>query len=97
MFRSLLRLSVRFSQLSESEFLRLAAARLEELSVEVEKYEENDLDVNSTETTLRIKRKQHAIVVNTQTPNRQLWYSSTLSGPQRYNYVAPLWINAQQK
>ncbi len=95
MLRSLVRVGACFSQLSESEFLRLAAARLEELSVAVEEYD--DLDVSSTETTLRIKRKQHAIVVNTQTPNRQLWYSSTLSGPQRYNYVSPLWLNSQQK
>ena len=27
-----------------------------------------------------------SVVINTQTPNRQLWYSSTGSGPQRFDY-----------
>jgi frataxin-like iron-binding protein CyaY len=36
---------------------------------------------------LKIHYGQHSIVVNTQTPNRQLWYSCTKSGPQRFDYV----------
>jgi frataxin len=35
-----------------------------------------------------------AIVINTQTPNRQLWYSSPISGPQRYNYENQKWVNS---
>lgn len=27
-------------------------------------------------------------MINTQTPNRQLWYSSTISGPHRFDYVS---------
>jgi len=46
----------------------------------------DDMDINSTETILRINYKQHSIVINTQTPNRQLWYSCTKSGPQRFDY-----------
>ena len=36
-------------------------------------------------------------MVNTQTPNRQLWYSSTISGPQRYNWMEEKWVNGQSK
>jgi frataxin len=46
---------------------------------------------------LAVKAKAHTIVVNTQTPNRQLWYSSTLSGPQRYNWAGEKWVNGQEK
>ena len=31
-------------------------------------------------------------VINKQTPNRQLWWSSPLSGPRRYEYEGTEWV-----
>lgn len=45
------------------------------------------MDISSTDQVLRININKHSIVINTQTPNRQLWYSCTKSGPQRFDYV----------
>lgn len=55
------------------------------------------MDISAADNILRVSRKSLAIVVNTQTPNRQLWYSSTKSGPQRYNWIQNQWINSQEK
>ncbi len=55
------------------------------------------MDVSSTHSILTIKRGTHTIVINTQTPNRQLWYSSTVSGPQRFNYSEGRWLNSKEE
>lgn len=34
-------------------------------------------------------------MINTQTPNRQLWYSSPVSGPQRFDYKEGRWLNVR--
>lgn len=46
----------------------------------------DDADCSATDKILRINHNSNSIVINTQTPNRQLWYSSTVSGPQRFDY-----------
>ena len=48
----------------------------------------DDVDCSATDKILRINHLNHSIVINTQTPNRQLWYSSTSSGPQRFDYYS---------
>ena len=45
-----------------------------------------DADLSVTDQILKIQSKDLAVVINTQTPNRQLWYSSNISGPQRFDY-----------
>ncbi len=52
----------------------------------MERFEEYEIDINATDAILTVKAKGQTIVVNTQTPNRQLWYSSPVSGPQRFNW-----------
>lgn len=56
---------------------------------------DENIDINTTSSILKIISPSLSIVINTQTPNRQLWYSSTLSGPQRFDYVSDKkeWIN----
>lgn len=36
-------------------------------------------------------------VINKQTPNRQLWLSSPLSGPMRFDYMGGRWIDKHSK
>ena len=54
------------------------------------------MDISATNAILTIKKKGHTIVINTQTPNRQLWYSCTLSGPQRFDWNEDKWINLRK-
>jgi frataxin len=80
--------------LSEHEYLNVAIKKISELTHVVEALEaEEELDHVSDDKILRINHLTHSIVINTQTPNRQLWYSSTISGPQRFDYKNGEWIN----
>jgi frataxin len=47
--------------------------------------------------TLRLGDGGGTYVLNKQTPNRQLWWSSPLSGPRRYGWDAGTqrWINSR--
>ena len=56
-----------------------------------------DMDCSLADKILRITIDNHSIVINTQTPNQQLWYSSTVSGPQRFDYDNGEWINKYGK
>jgi frataxin len=88
MLRRLLISPLRFcsSKLPENEYLQLACAKISELTSLAEESLGNEADCSSTDKILRISSPSLSIVINTQTPNRQLWYSSTLSGPQRFDY-----------
>jgi frataxin len=66
---------------------------MEELAEIAERVEDEEIDVATSNSILTIKRGIHTIVINTQTPNRQLWYSCTLSGPQRFDWQEGKWLN----
>ena len=85
----------RYANLAEKEFVGLAHEKLEELTDIAERVEDEDVDINHSNGILTIKRSGHTIVVNLQTPNRQLWYSSTISGPQRYDWSEGRWVNSK--
>lgn len=40
---------------------------------------------------------ENTYVINKQTPNRQIWLSSPISGPKRFDYVANEWIDTRTK
>ncbi|KAH7721950.1 fxn protein [Aphelenchoides avenae] len=42
--------------------------------------------------TAYISPKVGTYVINKQSPNRQIWLSSPMSGPKRYDYVSGRWI-----
>lgn len=42
--------------------------------------------------TIKLGNEHGTYVINRQTPNRQVWLSSPLSGPKRYDYVDGNWI-----
>jgi frataxin len=48
----------------------------------------DDADISYSQGVLNINLGSHGIwVINKQTPNRQIWWSSPISGPRRYEYV----------
>lgn len=46
------------------------------------------LEIEYAQGTLEIKTQQGTYVINKQPPNKQIWLSSPLSGPKRYDWVA---------
>ncbi|OQR78848.1 frataxin -like protein [Tropilaelaps mercedesae] len=78
------------------EYEKVSKASLENLCEYFEELVEDvdDADVNLSDGVLTVKLgKIHGTyVINKQTPNRQIWLSSPISGPKRYDYVNSEWI-----
>ncbi|VIO97240.1 Frataxin-like domain containing protein [Brugia malayi] len=87
------------SELSEDEYEKLANETLNKLADYLDSFPDRfscdrDYDVNSSMgvVTAKIGRKAGTYVINKQTPNRQIWLSSPLSGPKRFDLVDQKWI-----
>mmetsp|Transcript_12171 Transcript_12171/g.17618 ORF Transcript_12171/g.17618 Transcript_12171/m.17618 type:complete len:252 (+) Transcript_12171:20-775(+) len=77
---------------SESAFHNAANETLEAIQDAIEcvldDNNEKDVDVNYSDGVLTMSLGIHGTwVLNKQTPNRQIWWSSPLSGPRRYEYA----------
>jgi frataxin-like iron-binding protein CyaY len=59
-----------------------------ELSAVAKNLDEEEIDISSSQGVLNINLgpKIGIWVINKQTPNRQIWWSSPVSGPRRYEY-----------
>ncbi|KAI8470984.1 MAG: frataxin [Monoraphidium minutum] len=94
-------LRVIHADLSEGAFHRAADADLELLQERLEVFiEDQDVeggDVEYSSGVLTVKLGRHGTyVINKQTPNRQIWLSSPVSGPFRYDYAGPhRWVYAR--
>jgi frataxin len=87
--------------LSEADFHRLADALLASIELRATPLEDAGLegfDLTSSQgvLTLRLGRKG-TYVLNKQTPNKQVWWSSPLSGPRRYAWsaAAGAWVSTR--
>jgi frataxin len=55
--------------------------------------DEEDMEVSVASGVLTMSLPPHGTwVINKQTPNRQLWWSSPISGPRRYEYENGKWV-----
>jgi frataxin len=78
------------SDLSEKQFHLIADATFDQLleyMTEVEECDDlDDPDINYSQGVMSIKlgAPHGTWVINKQTPNRQIWWSSPISGPLRY-------------
>lgn len=83
---------------SEAEFHPVADETLDAIQDAMEElFEEiggdDDLEVNCADGVLTLALPPHGTwVINKQTPNRQIWWSSPLSGPRRYEYEDGQWV-----
>lgn len=86
----------------EHEFVEMAEETLESISEEISRigYHRNsaveDFDIEFSQGVLTISLGSHGTyVLNTQTPNRQIWMSSPTSGPWRYSWEigSKTWIS----
>ncbi|VDN06307.1 unnamed protein product [Thelazia callipaeda] len=86
--------------LSEDEYEKLANETLDKLADYLDSfpdrfYCDKEYDVNSSMgvLTAKISNETGSYVINKQTPNRQIWLSSPLSGPKRFDFIEKKWIS----
>ncbi|KAH7399098.1 arabinogalactan endo-1,4-beta-galactosidase [Phaeosphaeria sp. MPI-PUGE-AT-0046c] len=87
------------AELSTEEFHERADAYLNELVEKLEQAQEKDpqIEVEYAAGVLEVKVKDNSYVLNKQPPNRQIWLSSPLSGPKRFDWVvAQEGLNAKE-
>lgn len=83
---------------SEAEFHPVADETLHRIQDALEEiFEEirgdEDMEVSVASGVLTLSLPPHGTwVINKQTPNRQLWWSSPISGPRRYEYEDGHWV-----
>ncbi|CAA6669860.1 unnamed protein product [Spirodela intermedia] len=79
------------SLLEEDEFHRLADGTIHDLQEKLEEYGDEvqvegfDIDYGNQVLTLKLG-SLGTYVINKQTPNRQIWLSSPVSGPSRFDW-----------
>ncbi|XP_041005863.1 frataxin, mitochondrial-like isoform X2 [Juglans microcarpa x Juglans regia] len=92
------------SVLQEDEFHRLANSTIHNLLEKLEEYGDNveidgfDVDYGNEVLTLKLG-DLGTYVLNKQTPNRQIWLSSPVSGPSRFDWDqnAQTWVYRRTK
>lgn len=74
---------------STSEYNKLADACIEELRDRLEQEQEKreDIDVEFSTGVLEVSTSKGTYAFNKQAPNKQIWLSSPLSGPMRFDWV----------
>ncbi|KAH7392505.1 hypothetical protein BKA66DRAFT_510090 [Pyrenochaeta sp. MPI-SDFR-AT-0127] len=72
-----------------SEFHERADKYLNELVERLEEQQNADptIDVEYSAGVLEVTAKENKFVLNKQPPNKQIWLSSPISGPKRYDWV----------
>lgn len=91
-----------FDDMSESDYHKIADKTLEDILDSLGELENtlDDIDIGLSQGVLKINIGNNQVwVLNKQTPNRQIWWSSPLSGPRRYEYDATLndWKNTRDQ
>ena len=81
---------------TEGEYHRVADETLETIQDVVEETLEEagvDAEVTLASGVLTLSLPPHGTyVINKQTPNQQIWWSSPVSGPRRYEYSGDGWV-----
>ncbi|XP_013907799.1 PREDICTED: frataxin, mitochondrial [Thamnophis sirtalis] len=87
------------SSFDETKYEKLAEETLESLTDFFEDLADKpfiskDYDVSYVNGVLTVKlgRNMGTYVINKQTPNKQIWLSSPISGPKRYDWTGKNWI-----
>ncbi len=86
--------------LAETAFHKLADSTLDTFYDVIEQYldsldlDNDDMDIEYSQGVLTVKLGGDlgTYVINKQTPNRQIWMSSPVSGPIRYDYHKGSWV-----
>jgi len=83
-------------EMTEDEYHNIANQILEKITDELELLEETDTDLEveaSGDGVINIKvNNKGAWVINKQTPSRQIWFSSPITGPTHYMLQGGEWV-----
>jgi len=82
---------IQFEKLSE-ETLQSLAEYLDLLSDHPQCPDDYDVAYSQGVLTLRLGSEHGTYVINKQAPNRQIWLSSPVSGPKRYDFLNGTWV-----
>ena len=88
-------------QLEITTYHQVADDYLDNLSNAFEQLEEKigiqDLTLADGVLTVKLNPSKGTYVINKQTPNRQIWLSSPVSGPKRFDYhlSSSAWLNSR--
>ena len=76
------------------ETLQSLSERFDSLADELSETEAKQYDVEYSSGVLKVKLGSElgTYVLNKQTPNLQIWLSSPISGPKRFDYVNNTWV-----
>jgi len=77
------------TEITTEEFHEHADAYLNELVERLEEAQEKDpqIEVEYSAGVLEVTVKEQRYVLNKQPPNKQIWLSSPISGPKRFDWV----------
>ncbi|ODV95235.1 hypothetical protein PACTADRAFT_57837, partial [Pachysolen tannophilus NRRL Y-2460] len=90
------------TELSQSEYNHIADETLENMLCDLETLLDTkdcgDADIELTSGILTIVLPPAGTyVINKQPPNKQIWLSSPISGPKRYDYINGEWISLREQ
>lgn len=97
-----LNLTIRsFCIITEGNFYELAHSYLDNMFNKLDSNDKipfDNIDYSQGVLNFTLNKNKH-YVLNIQRPNRQIWLSSPLSGPQRYEYehINNQWLNIRNK
>ncbi|XP_063151188.1 frataxin, mitochondrial [Candoia aspera] len=87
------------SSLNETTYEKLAEETLESLTDFFEDLadkpftsEDYDVSFGNGVLTIKLGGNMGTYVINKQTPNKQIWLSSPISGPKRYDWTGKKWV-----
>ncbi|XP_052796067.1 frataxin, mitochondrial-like isoform X2 [Mya arenaria] len=87
------------TQLTPNKYEEIADETLDSLTEMFEDIQERfdcgpeyDVSYSSGVLTVKVNPKWGTYVINKQSPNKQIWFSSPKSGPKRYDYVDGMWV-----
>ncbi|KAK8862153.1 mitochondrial chaperone Frataxin [Apiospora arundinis] len=77
------------AELTDQQYHEMSDAFLDQLLTHLEERQDtsDDIDVEYSAGVMNISTKNGVYVVNKQPPNKQIWLSSPLTGPKRYDWV----------
>lgn len=87
--------SDQIDQINDLEYNKISNEYLETMSEEIEALSEEtpDIDIELTQGVLTLTLPPNGTyVINRQPPNKQIWLSSPISGPKRYDLIGGRWV-----
>ena len=86
---------VKYEQLAE-ETLHSLTEYFDSLPISINCPRQYDVNLSDGVLTIFVSDKVGTYVINKQTPNRQIWLSSPISGPKRFDLIDGKWIYSHE-